>query len=169
MAEEGKHTIYDSSLTWEENKCVMRQRWESQDWPSNLTWTERRLFVDVMEQIGVENQQKKREKQERARTIKKNLLKHHFFWERLKTVWLNLYPDERVHILQLLQNEEWTDSTLARVRQIIENAQFFAGMSEKVGAREKMQKLSSEELDLILDLPDEAIWDELLDLYRKMK
>ena len=94
-------------------------------------------------------------------------MNHHFFWERLKGIWLRLHPDERLHILQLLQDEEWNDRTLAQVRQIIESAQFFAGLSERAGAAEETQKVTAEELRLILDLPDNTLWDELIDLYRQ--
>jgi hypothetical protein len=59
----------------------------------------------------------------------------------------------------------WDDRTLAEVRQIIENAQFFAGLSEKTGAVEEPQKVTGEELRLIVDLPDETLWDELMELY----
>jgi hypothetical protein len=48
---------------------------------------------------------------------------------------------------------------------MIENAQFFASLSEKTGAVEEPQKVTAEELHLIVDLPDEALWDELMELY----
>jgi hypothetical protein len=38
-SEHGKHTVYDESLSWEENKRVMRQRYESGELPKELTRT----------------------------------------------------------------------------------------------------------------------------------
>ena len=165
--ERGKHTVYDESLSWEENRRIMRERWESGELPEKLSWTERKLFHEVLDEIQAERKRKELQDQERARRIKRNLLNHHFFWERLKGIWLRLHPDERLHILQLLQDEEWNDRTLAQVRQIIEGAQFFAGLSERAGAAEETQKVTAEELRLILDLPDNTLWDELIDLYRQ--
>lgn len=165
--ERGKHTIYDESLSWEENRRAMRERWESGEFPEKLTWTERKLFREMLDEVQAEWKRKELQEQEWVRRIKRNLLNHHFFWERLKGMWLRLHPDERLHILQLLQDEEWNDRVLTQVRQIIESAQFFASLSERTGAAEEPQKATSEELSLILGLPDDALWDELIELYRQ--
>lgn len=45
--ERGKHTVYDESLSREENKRIMRERWESEEFPEKLTGTERKLFHGV--------------------------------------------------------------------------------------------------------------------------
>ncbi|MCB0014155.1 MAG: hypothetical protein KDE34_19720, partial [Anaerolineales bacterium] len=131
-----------------------------------LTWTERKLFREMLAEIQTEREHKELQAQERARRIKRNLLNHHFFWERLKGMWLRLYADERLHILQLLQDEEWDDRILAQVRQMIENAQFFTKLSERTGAAEEPKKVTSEELSWILNLPDSTLWDQLIELYR---
>lgn len=154
IAERGKHTIYDESVPWEENKRIMRQRWEAGEFPEKLTWTEKKLFADVMKEINAEHEREEQKHQERVRWIKKNLLTHHFFWERVKTLWPNLTAAERLHLLHQLQ-------------QIIEHAQFFDAAAQKTGAAQGQDKLTSEELGLLLDLPDEELWTALLDLYRE--
>lgn len=166
-SEQGKHTIYDESLSWEENKRVMRQRYESGELPKELTRTEDRLYGEVLTELNEEYYREEQKRQERARTMRKNLLNHHFFWERLKALWPNLRPDERLHILQLLQDKEWDERTLVEVRQIIESAQFFAGLAEKVGIAEGPYRLTLEELDLLLDIPDKSLWKEMVALYPK--
>ena len=35
--ERGKHTVYDESLSWEENRRIMHERWESGEFPEKLT------------------------------------------------------------------------------------------------------------------------------------
>jgi hypothetical protein len=165
--EHGKDTVYDESLSWEENKRVMRQRYESGELPKELTWTEKRLYGEVLTELNEEYHREERKREERSRTMRKNLLNHHFFWERLKALWPNLRPDERLHTLQLLQDKEWDERALVEVRQIIENAQFFAALGEKSGITEGPHTLSPEELDLLLDVPDESLWNEMVALYPK--
>lgn len=167
IAERGKHTIYDEDLSWEENKRVMRRRWESGEFPKELTWTEERLYADLMEEINAEHQREEQKRQERGRRIKKNLLSHHFFWERVKSLWPYLTAAERLHILQQLQDIDWNERIVSEIRQIIEHAQFFDAAAQKAGAAQGRDKLTGEELDLLLDLPDEELWNELLNLYRQ--
>jgi hypothetical protein len=58
----------------------MRHRWQSGEWPEKLTWTERKLFNEVLEEINAEYEREKRRAQERALRVKKNLLSHRLFW-----------------------------------------------------------------------------------------
>jgi hypothetical protein len=131
------------------------------------TRTEERLYGEVLTELNEEYYREEQKRQERARTMKRNLLNHHFFWERLKALWPNLRPDERLHTLQLLQDKEWNERVLVEVRQIIENAQFFAALGGKTGVAEGPYMLTLEELDLLLDVPDESLWDEMVALYPK--
>lgn len=166
-ADERKPTIYDENLPWHENKRIMRERWESREWPKTLTSTESRLFEEMWREISAERQQAQLKSQERAIRIKKNLLMHRFFWDRIKPLWLQLRANERLHILQMLQDVEWDHNVLLEIRQIVENAQFFETLSQKSGASQEPQPLSGEELNLMLDIPDDELWQTLLNLYRK--
>lgn len=166
-ADERKPTIYDENLPWHENKRIMRERWESREWPKTLTSIESRLFEEMWREISAERQQAQLKSQERAIRIKKNLLMHRFFWDRIKPLWLQLRANERLHILQMLQDVEWDNNVLLEIRQIVENAQFFEALSQKSGASQEPQPLSSEELNLMLDIPDDELWQTLLNLYRK--
>jgi hypothetical protein len=165
-AEQGKHSVYDGDLSWEENKRIMRTRWESGALPEQLTRTERRLFADVLTEINAEHQREEMNRRERVRNIKKNLLNYHFFWGRTKTLWPYLKASERLHILQQLQDLQWDERIVAEIKQVIENAEFFDAVAQKAGALHEPDRLTGEELDLLLDLPDEELWKELLDLYR---
>lgn len=165
-AEQDKHTIYDKTLSWEENKRIMRSRWDSGNFPNTLTCTEQRLWSEVLKEKQVEYEREKRKAKERVLRIKKNLLSHHFFWERIKPLWLYLKANERLHILQRLQDTEWNQNIVTEIKQIIENAQFFEKMASKASSPQDVDKMSSEELDLLLDL-DEELWLELLALYKQ--
>jgi hypothetical protein len=165
--ERGKHTIYDETLSWTENKRIMRHRWQSGEWPEKLTWTERELFNEVLEEINAEYEREKRRAQERVLRMKKNLLSHHFFWERVKPLWPYLKANERLHILQRLRDTEWNQDIMTEIRQIVENAQFFETITAKIGSTEDIDKITGDELDLLLDLHDDDLWNELLALYEQ--
>ncbi len=166
-SERGKHTIYDETLSWTENKRIMRHRWQSGEWPEKLTWTERELFNEVLEEINAEYEREKRRAQERALRVKKNLLTHHFFWERVKPLWLYLKANERLHILQRLQDADWNQSIVTEIKQIIENARFFEDITAKTGSTQGVDKMTSDELDLLFDLDDNDLRNELLALYEQ--
>lgn len=166
MAEQGKHTIYDKTLSWEENKRIMRSHWDSGNFPDTLTFTEQRLWTQVLEEKQIEYKHERQKAQERELRIKKNLLSHHFFWERIKPLWLYLKANERLHILQRLQDTEWNQSIVTEIKQIVENAQFFGNIATKSSSPQEIDKMSGEELDILLDLDDE-LWHEFLALYRQ--
>ncbi len=128
-ADQREPTIYDENLPWHDNKRIMRERWESREWPKTLTSIESRLFEEMWREISAERQQAQLKRQERAIRIKKNLLKHRFFWDRITPLWLQLRANERLHILQMLQDVEWDHNVLLEIRQIVENAQFFEALS----------------------------------------
>jgi hypothetical protein len=166
-AERGKHTVYNETLSWEENKKIMRSRWESGNFPDKLTLTEQRLWSEVLEELRAEHERKNRKAQERARRIRKNLLSHHFFWERVKPLWPYLKANERLHILQRLQDTDWNQSIVSEIKQIIENAQFFEAITAKIGSTPDIDKMTSNELDLLFDLDDNDLRNELLALYER--
>lgn len=146
---------------------MMRNHWESGTLPEKLTLTERRLFADVLTEINAEHQREEAQRRERGRNIRINLLNHRFFWERMKALWLYLKAAERLHILQQLQDLQWSERTVAEIKQVIENAEFFGTVAQRAGVVQEPDKLTAEELDLLLDLPDDELWKELLDLYRR--
>lgn len=167
LAERGKHTIYDETLSWEENKKRMRTRWESGDFPVHLTFTEQRLCAQVWEEIRAERECEERKKQERIRRVKSNLQLHHFFWERIKTMWPYLKAGERLHILQLLGGREWNQQVTSEIKKIVANAQFFETVAARMGTTPDVERMTRDELDLLFDLKDDALFNELIDLYRQ--
>jgi hypothetical protein len=162
-----KHTVNDENLSWAENKRTMRSLWESRELPEQLTRKENKILAEVLEDVWAELEQADKKRQERGIQIRKNLLSHQFFWKRIESLWLCLRANERLHILQLLQDVDWDQETMDEIKQLIENAQFFDIMAKERGAAPNPEKLTSEELDLLLDLPDDALWNELLDLYKQ--
>ncbi len=166
-AERGQNTIYDETRSWEENKRLMRAHLESADYPAKLTLTERQLVSDVLKEIRAEKERKARIAQERVLRIKMNLLMHQFFWERTRLMWPYLKASERLHILQLLQDKEWNQVVLTEIKGIVENAQFFETITTRLGTTPDVEKMTIEELDLLFDLDDEALFNELADLYPK--
>lgn len=166
IAEQGKHTIYDESLSWEENKKLMRTRWESRAFPTTLTFTEKRLWSDVLGDIVAEHKREEQKAQERVLRIKKNLLAHRFFWERVKTMWPYLKASERLHILQLLRDREWNQHVITEIKEIVENAQFFESITTRMGTTPDVEKMTDDELKLLSRLDDEYLFDELVGLYR---
>lgn len=165
--ERGKHTIYDETLSWAENKRIMRHRWQSREFPEKLTWTEGKLFNEVLDEITAEYERENRRAQERVLRIKKNLLSHHFFWERVKPLWPYLKANERLHILQRLQDTDWNQGVVTEIKQIIENAQFFEKITTKIGSTQNVDKMIDDEINLLLDLNDNELRNELLALYEQ--
>jgi hypothetical protein len=92
--------------------------------PRQDTETDKKLLYEIMADIDAELDQESQVKQEQAPRMKKNLLSHHFFWERVKPLWSHLKTNERFHILKLLRDTEWNQQTIAEIKQIEENAQF---------------------------------------------
>jgi hypothetical protein len=56
---------------------------------------------------------------------------------------------------------------MTEIRQIVENAQFFETITAKIGSTEDIDKITGDELDLLLDLHDDDLWNELLALYEQ--
>jgi len=82
-------------------------------------------------------------------------------------LWLYLKANERLHILQRLQDTDWNQSVVTEIKQIIENAQFFEPITAKTGSTQGVDKMTSDELDLIFDLDDNDLRNELLALYEQ--
>jgi hypothetical protein len=56
---------------------------------------------------------------------------------------------------------------MMEIRQIVENAQFFETITAKTGVTQDIDKLTGDELELLLDLDDDDLWNELLALYKQ--
>ena len=164
-SERDKHTIYNPDLSWDENRRVVLERYEAGAMPATLTKIERRILSEALEIKHHLYEQEKAELKRQNDRVRLNLARHHLFWQRLRGLWLNLTPDERMHILRQLLDSEWDDDTVAEIKRVVENAQWFASLGKQAGSKPKHHKMTGEEGKSFIDL-DHDLWRKILDLYK---
>jgi hypothetical protein len=169
--ERDRYTIYDPDLRWWENREIIRKRYEEDGylslWSEELTFTERRMLGGIVNDEVMKAEREGKTRRDKNNRVRKNLEQHRFFWKRLKGMWEYLMPDERLHILRRLQDIERGNDTISEIKQIIENAQWFAIAEKQFDAEieQNEMRITSDELDILLELEDD-LWDELMTLYK---